>query len=403
MSASWKKWTPAVVAVVVVAGVAIAVPAAADSSVKLPAKTAAQVLKLVQSSKVSAFSGDVAETSDLGLPSLPASAGGSSSGSDSGIAGDLALLTGTNSLRVYVDGATSIRVQSLESLGERDVIRHGSDVWTYDSKTNKVEHATLPTPAAGSASGHPGTHWPRTGVTSNDKSSTSVTSGNGTSGTGTSGTPSAAATPGTTTPASLAKSILAEFSSTSSLKVLDDNPKIANRSVYQLVLTPTVKDTLIGSISIAVDSATGLPVQVTIDAAGQAKPAVSIGFTSLSLATPAASLFEFTAPKGATVKQIATPKPGATHATPQADGSATKPTTSVTGSGWDSVITVAASGSSAGSLGKLSTSPEFSELTTAVAGGRVLHTSLFNILFTSDGRFVAGAVSISRLEAVAAQ
>ena len=55
------------------------------------------------------------------------------------------------------------------------------------------------------------------------------------------------------------------------------------------------------------------------------------------------------------------------------------------------------------SLGKLTTSPEFSELTTPVAGGRVFHTTLFNVLLTSDGRIVAGSVSVARLEAVAAQ
>ena len=74
--------------------------------------------------------------------------------------------------------------------------------------------------------------------------------------------------------------------------------------------------------------------------------------------------------------------------------------------GWDAVVTIspsAASSSAEGSeLSKLATSPEFAELTTSVAGGRVLHTSLFNVLFTSDGRIVAGAVSIARLQAVAA-
>jgi hypothetical protein len=84
--------------------------------------------------------------------------------------------------------------------------------------------------------------------------------------------------------------------------------------------------------------------------------------------------------------------------TPKAQGEpATKPATKVTGSGWDAVVSVAAGGS----LSQLSQSAEFAELTTAVGGGRLLHTSLFNILFTADGRIVAGSVSVARLEAVA--
>ena len=68
MSGKWTKWTPAAVAIVVVAGAAIAVPVAANASVSLPTKTPAQVLELMESSRVTAFSGEITETSDLGLP-----------------------------------------------------------------------------------------------------------------------------------------------------------------------------------------------------------------------------------------------------------------------------------------------------------------------------------------------
>jgi outer membrane lipoprotein-sorting protein len=360
MAFAARKWTPAVVAVIVVAGVAVAIPAAANASVHLPHKSAAQVLELVASSKVTAFSGDITETSDLGLPSIPASAGG---GSDSSLSSDLALLTGTNSLRVYVDGPNKVRLQQLGSLAEQDIIRNGSNVWTYDSKTNAVEHTTV---RAGK----------RPTSTSGPTSENRVAR----------------------TPDSIAKDLIARLRTSSTVSV-DDAVRVAGRASYELVLTPKATDTLIGSVSIAVDAATGLPLRVQIDAAGQKDPAVSIGFSSLDLATPSASLFDFTAPKGSTVKELTKPKSSTAHAHPAAGS---KPTTSVTGKGWDAVVTLTAKDSKT-SLGELAKSPDFGELTTAVAGGRVFHTSLFTVLFTSDGRVVAGAVSVARLEAVAAQ
>jgi outer membrane lipoprotein-sorting protein len=363
MSKVWLRWVPAAAAVVVVAGAAIAVPTVANASVSLPGKTPTQVLELVASSQVKAFSGTVEETSDLGLPSLPtggvpSSAQGSSSGVTSA---DIALLTGPNSLRVYVDGPTKARVQDLESLAERDVVRNGSDVWVYDSKDNSVAHASLESRQ----------HFVRPGAT-----------------------PQATVPdPTDSTPSGLAKKLIAQLQPTSTLSV-DSSVRVAGRAAYDLVLTPKVTDTLIGSVSIAVDAQTGLPLRVQIDARGQKTPAVSIGFSSLDLSTPAASLFAFTPPAGAKVTEL---KKDAA-ASPAAPGTTVKkPAETVTGHGWDAVVTVAATSS----LGKLSQSPEFGELTTAVTGGRLLHTSLFNILFTTDGRIVAGSVSVARLQEAA--
>jgi outer membrane lipoprotein-sorting protein len=363
MSKMWRRWTPAAVAVVAVAAVAIAVPAVANASVSLPSKTPTQVLELVASSKVTAFSGTVAETSDLGLPSLPGS--NIPSSVKGGTAADLALLTGPNSLRVYVDGPTRARVQDLESLAERDVIRDGSNVWVYDSQDNSVAHTTLASRQ----------HFVRPGATPQATAPDAT-----------------APDPKNLTPDGLAKKLIAQLEPTSTLSV-DSNVRVAGRPAYDLVLTPKVTDTLIGSVSIAVDAQTGLPLQVRVAARGQKTAAVTIGFSSLDLSTPSASLFAFTPPAGTRMTELsphqAAPK---TPGTPM-----TKPTKSVTGHGWDAVVTVAASGS----LAKLSQSPEFGELTTATAGGRELHTSLFNVLFTADGRIIAGSVSIARLQEVA--
>jgi len=376
MSKVWLRWAPAVVAVVAVAGVAVAVPAVANASVSLPGKTPAQVLALVASSRVTALSGTVDETSDLGLPSLPSGAGAPASTS-TGLAADLTLLTGNNSLRIYVDGPKKVRVQDLESLAERDLIRNGTDVWVYDSQNNSVQHATLP--AANKHFLHPGGSKPN--VSTPNVSTPNVP------------TPAPTTNPADLTPEGLATKLIAQLQPTSTVTVSPDAVRVAGRAAYQLVLTPRATDTLLGSVSVAVDAQTGLPLRVQLDARGQKTPALSIGFSSLDLSTPAASLFDFTPPAGAKVTQLK--QPASAPAKPHP--AVTKPTETVTGSGWDAVVTVSA----AGSLGSLASSRDFAELTTAVAGGRVLHTSLVNILFTTDGRIIAGSVSIARLQAVA--
>ena len=371
MSFTWRKWIPAGVAAVVVAGVAVAVPVAANATVSLPSKTPAQVLELLESSRVTAFSGDVTETSDLGLPDLNSSSipGGGSLGGKSSLASTLALLTGTNTLRVYVDGPSNLRVQNLGSMSETDVIRHDSNVWIYNSKDNTAEHATID-----ASKNH---HFSRPGALKQ----------------GTIPGDTSTAPP---TPQTIADTLLAKLAPTSDVTT-SDNVRIAGRAAYDLVVTPKVTDTLIGSISVAVDAATGMPLQVQIDARGQSDPAVSIGFTSLDLSTPDASLFQ--APSGVTIKQL---KSG--NAAPKGiSGSVRKPDVTVTGKGWDAVVTMAAGSSESASLGKLTSSPEFTELTERVADGYVFHTTLFNVLLTSDGRVVAGSVSVARLEAVAAQ
>lgn len=50
----------------------------------------------------------------------------------------------------------------------------------------------------------------------------------------------------------------------------------------------------------------------------------------------------------------------------------------------------------------LTSSKQFTALTSVVPGGRLFHTSIVNVLFTADGRVVAGSVPESTLAAVAA-
>jgi outer membrane lipoprotein-sorting protein len=339
-----------VAAPVLVASAAVAVPLVANAAVSLPNKTPEQILALVANEKVSALSGTLQQTSDLGLPQLP----DTGSGADATASSMLQLVSGSHTSRVYVDGATKLRVQILDKLAERDLIRSGSELWLYDSSDKKVSHSVLPSDTAGTDPAAPG---------------------------------------GSVTPAQLAKELIASLDPTTKLTV-DPNLRVAGRTAYDLVLTPKSTDTLLGAASIAVDSETGLPLRVSLAARGQQASAASIGFTSISLAKPDASLFSFSPPAGSTVTQHTIPAKSKSSATAPGD---TSPRPTVIGDGWSAVIAVPADPT----VSKLLSSPLYSRLTSAVAGGRLLHTSLVNVLVTSDGRIFAGSVSAARLQSAA--
>lgn len=364
----WKKWIPAAVVPVVIAGVVIAVPMAANATGGLPEKTPQEVLALVAASDVSAMSGTFEQTSNLGLPELPAgmSAGSgpstSGSGSTAQAASALELLTGNHTARVYVDstaGAKNMRLQVLDSMAERDVIRSGSDVWLYDSKKQAATHVALPTKTDAAT-----------------------------------GVPNAAEAAGAQTPDQLAAKLLAAVTPTTTVSV-GDNVTVAGRSAYDLVLTPQATGTLVGSVSIAVDGTTGLPLSVEIVAKGSADPAFTTAFTAISFDAPSADLFEFTPPAGTTVTEQALPTEAAK---PSGERGMAGDKPVVTGEGWASIVELNVGAETSA----LTSSPLFAQLTTPVDGGNIFSTSLVNVLLTTDGRVFAGSVSAEALQSAAA-
>ena len=108
------------------------------------------------------------------------------------------------------------------------------------------------------------------------------------------------------TPEDLADKLLAKLDASTDVTVGPD-VQVAGRAAYNLVLTPTSEVTLVDSVAIAVDGASGLPLGVEVKARGQAEPAFSVAFTSLTLETPDSAIFNFTPPPGATVKEIPLP------------------------------------------------------------------------------------------------
>jgi len=207
---------------------------------------------------------------------------------------------------------------------------------------------------------------------------------------------------------------------------------VAGRSAYLLVLTPKQSGSLIGQAEISVDSATGTPLGVALYPVGSSTPLFDVSFTAVSLSAPAASRFDFTPPKGATVTSLdstATEKGGAKTAKPQQQNVDPE----VLGTSWLSVLelhnvslnelqqTVSGAGKGAESQSS-NGSPEsdggstqlingginsyLSSLLgggTSVSGkfgtGKVYTTNVISVLITNDGRVFIGAVTPKVLEA----
>ena len=225
----------------------------------LPARTTAQLLAAVNgpAAPPPPMTATVQEIANLGLPSLP--------GSNSPMSAT-SLLSGTHTFKVWYGGPTRFRVAMPVPLGETDVRRAGRDVWLWNSKTSQATHYVLPAAAA---------NRPQV----------------------------PAKTPSVPTPQQLAKQILAAVGKTTTVK-LQQNVTVAGQSAYQLSLAPKNGSSLIGQITIAVDAANSMPLQVQVFARGASSPAFQLGFTSISFGMPAASNFAFTPPPGARVRTV---------------------------------------------------------------------------------------------------
>ncbi|MET3637763.1 LolA family protein [Curtobacterium oceanosedimentum] len=350
-------WLPAAIAPVVVAG-AIAAPVIANAASEPVAgsdPTAADVLASITASRTAQYSGTLSQTSDLGLPELPSGSGGSSLEGDASDV--LGLLTASHTARLYVGGEDEQRFQLTQQLAEQDVVRNGSDVWTWDSKARKAVHLTLP---AGSD----------------------------------------APTAGATTPAQAAERAVAAITPSTRVSA-PTTVRVAGHEAWQVTLTPRSDDTLVGTVRLAVDQQTGLPLRVTVTAAGQQDPAFQVGFTSLDYGAPDARLFDFTPPAGAevTTKDLsAAQQSGQGGRAHGGERGGVEPT--VTGSGWDTVVELPA-GDPARTTRDTDATALLDQLTKPVDGGRALQTSLVSVYLTDDGRVLAGAVPVSALVAAA--
>ena len=155
MSTSWKRWVPAAAVPLVVVAAAVTLPLSANAAGDLPEKSAADLLTFVAESDTTAFSGEIQQTSALGLPDLSALGGTGAPGADESSASSalMELATGSHQARVFVDAEHGARLQVLDRLAERDVVATRTDgVWIYDSSENSATHLL---PPAGDAAAPP--------------------------------------------------------------------------------------------------------------------------------------------------------------------------------------------------------------------------------------------------------
>ncbi|GIH19093.1 hypothetical protein Raf01_72650 [Rugosimonospora africana] len=345
----------------------------AAANVTLPERSPAQLIVDVQSANLTGVSGTVVEKAALGLPTLPERLGGDGSSQLN------SLISGSHTLRVWYSGPDKTRVALLGAVGESDIIRNGNEAWIWSSTGNTATHLTV--------KDTPGVMHPGLGASAGVL-------------------PSMSSVP--MTPQQAASAALAVLGQTTRVST-EPGTRVAGRSAYVLSIAPKDTNSLIDRVRVAIDGAKHVPTQVEVFAKGHPNEAAfSIGFSQVDFSRPNADRFAFTPPAGAKVDdQTVDPA----HAFDQV----AKPPTAVIGSGWTSVLATrlpkdlnpAAPGAGAGAQsGKglgldmvLNTLPQVSG---AWGHGRLLQSRLFSVLFTDDGRVLAGAVSGDRLQAAAA-
>ncbi|MEU6948046.1 sigma-E factor regulatory protein RseB domain-containing protein [Streptomyces sp. NPDC046316] len=374
-----------------VAGVAAAtiglVPAlAASGDPDLPEITAQQLIEKIAASDTQTLSGTFKVTTDLGLPSVAgladSFAGGSSSGGSSSVDPQerlTQLVSGSHTLRVAADGPEKQKLTIVDGSDEYSLIHNGDDVWAYDSKSNEVFHEK------GDASDRP----------AGEKE-----------------------VPGT--PKELADEVLKAAGDTTSFTV-GGTAKVAGRDAYQLVIKPKQSGSTVESIKIAVDAKTGTPLKFTLASVEGGKPVLDAGFTKVDFAKPAASTFDFQAPKGAKVTEGSEGPDGAAHGTSPEDlekelekefggldglfggmapgaGGAGAEGMNVIGEGWTSIAKID-TGAPAPKTGEAPKEVQgfLDALGDKVSGkfgsGTVFKTKLVNALMTDDGKVYVGAVT----------
>jgi outer membrane lipoprotein-sorting protein len=336
----------------------------ADASPKLPTISAQDLLAKVQTAKVDGLSGTVRSNADLGLPAIPGMAPGSRELTD--------LLSGQHTARVAFAAPDKAKVSLIDNQAEQLWTTDGTSAWAYDSSKREATKLTLPA--------HKTTKPEKTLPQSYD-------------------------------PQAVAKQFLDAIDPTTKVQV-SGTEKVAGRDAYKLRLVPKTDKTTVGSVTLAIDSKTWVPLDVTVMPRTGSDPAVELGFTSVSFDVPSASSFTFTPPKGVKVTDQKVPanrerpksvppklvKPG----TAQAD----KPT--VIGTGWDSVAMIR--GANAAGLAANPASGPLGQLLAkapTVQGswgkGKVLTTKMVSALITDDGRVFVGLVTPDTLQAAAAK
>ncbi len=365
-----RRWLVPVTAIAVVAGVGAFGPMVADASPDLPEITAQDLLTRVQTAKVDGLSGTVTSSTDLGLPALPGMDGRSSQFLD--------LITGDHTARVAFAGPDKARVSVLDDMAERVLTTDGKTAWVYDSSRREATKITLPARTA---------------------------------------KPEVAPEKESYDPQAAAKKFLAAIDPTTKVEV-SGTESVAGRDAYKLRLVPKTDKSTVGSVTLAVDSKTWIPLQVTVMPRTGKDPAVQLGFSAVSFDVPSAGTFAFTPPKGVKVTEKKAPTkaipttPGHRKVTPPVKpGTPVKPDArkpsagdgpTVIGQGWDSVVMLRGQVPAGnGPLDQLLANAP--TVQGSWGKGKVLTTKMVSALITDDGRIFTGLVTPDTLQAAAAK
>jgi outer membrane lipoprotein-sorting protein len=366
------RWLVPIVAAVVFIGGGSAVAAIAVGRDAPPAPSVPQLLADVSQAHVRGLSGTIVQDSNLGLPELPGLGGGHSSDLQS-------LVSGSHTLRVWYAGPQHVRLSLLGQFGESDVVRNKQDLWVWNSKARTASHRTIPEQA------RPGTMMRHhAGVRE-------------------------------MTPQGAARTLLRVVGKSTRVTT-GPTTSVANRPAWQLVLSPRSSTTLVGRVTIAVDTATKVPTRLQVFPRGSNQPAFDVGYTSFDPTVPSMSVFRFNPPPGTKVTQesgalfrgmLGHAVPGQQmrqHLREQMQNGSPAQAPKVVGSGWDTVVVAQAppGGSARGNAGEDQLGAVMQRLP-RVSGswgsGHLLQGTLFSVLVTDDGRVAAGAVPPSELYA----
>lgn len=306
----------------------LTMPAGAGADPALPPVSAEDLVSSVLTSKVPPLNGTVTAHNALGLPPLP------------GVAAPLT--KPESNLRVWSDGQGHDRLALPSRGGEQVLIEDGRTLWRYDSSSRTataLEHGAAPDhqrpPMAG--------------------------------------------------PAQTAQELVGDLRKSSTV-VVDGTGRVAGRPVYQLVLTPAPAErTVLHEVRVAVDSATRVPLQLTVLTNGSPGPALQIGFSDLTLGAQDPALFHFTPPAGVKVERPDSAKPPGQH---EGDMIHTQ------GDGWDTVVLGQLPPMQPGARNDpLALIQRIGHPTSGPWGqGWVVQTAVGTVVVTSAGRVAAGAV-----------
>jgi len=316
----------------------LTVPSGAGADPSLPPVSAADLVASVLTAKVPALDGTVTVHNALGLPALP------------GMAAPLTQPVTT--FRVWSDGQGHGRLALPSRSGEQVLIEDGTTLWRYDSSSRTataLEHGAAP----------------------------------------------ARQRPPVADPAQKARELVGYLRKYSTVTV-DGTGTVAERPVYQLVLTPAPTErTLLREMRVAVDSARRVPLQLTVLANGSPDPALQIGFSHVTVGAQDPALFHFSPPAGVTVERPQhEPEAGALP------GQHERAMIHTEGDGWDTVVLGQLPPARQGPPQRhptrqdpLAVIQRIGRPATGPWGhGWVIQTAVGTVLVTSDGRVAAGAV-----------